>query len=143
MKVFAVVIAALAAAVFAQDSSPTTAAATATPSLSAYEKCVSECAGDDLSCRASCGNVPNPDENTVNETTKCAAACDQGDGSPEDTARYAACQQACISSIFLSGTVAPSGGAASTAPAAPTGSGAVPTGTNGAATTRKFFPPRS
>jgi hypothetical protein len=40
----------------------------------------------------------------ANDTTACAAACVQGDGTAEETAAYASCQQACFSSLFFTGT---------------------------------------
>lgn len=40
----------------------------------------------------------------ANDTTACAAACPQGDGTADETAAYASCQQACFSSLFFTGT---------------------------------------
>lgn len=40
----------------------------------------------------------------ANETTACAAACPQGDGTADETAAYARCQQACFSSLFFTAT---------------------------------------
>lgn len=38
------------------------------------------------------------------DTTACAKQCDQGSGSPADTAAYGACVDACISENFLTAT---------------------------------------
>lgn len=55
----------------------------------------------DICCQAACVKVPCPDEAAVNETTSCAGACTQGNGTEEETAAYASCQASCFSSFFL------------------------------------------
>lgn len=115
MKFTLLTITSLAAIAAAQSSQTTTQAATSVSvSLTPLETCVIGC-GTDVNCQAACAGVPSPNESTANQTTECAAACDQGDGSPEATEKYAACQQACIYSIFLTtGTKATATGAAAT-----------------------------
>lgn len=90
--------------------------------------------------------VPSPNEQNVENTTKCVADCPQGDGSPAQTDKYTACLNKCIADNFYvssEGTPNPTGGAgnngnngsngssASGSDAAPTatGTGASPSGT--------------
>ena len=40
-------------------------------------------------------------EQAINQTTECAGKCIQGNGTEEETASYAACQQSCISASFF------------------------------------------
>lgn len=65
----------------------------------------------DTCCRAACYHVPCPTDNMANETTACAAKCPQGDGSPEETAQYAACEQACFKAHFFTDSATPSASA--------------------------------
>ena len=37
----------------------------------------------------------------ANDTTKCVAECDQGDGSPADTKAFAECMDGCIDTHFM------------------------------------------
>ncbi|KAF2674169.1 hypothetical protein BT63DRAFT_408376 [Microthyrium microscopicum] len=114
MKSYIIAIATFAAAVVAQSTSTNTAA-TATISQSPLQTCLAKCASTDVNCRATCVGVPHPGDAQVTEPTNCVANCDQGDGSAAATEKYAACQNACISSyIITSGTAAP-GGAYTTA----------------------------
>lgn len=56
--------------------------------------------------------VPSPNEDQVNDTTKCMAKCEQGNGTEEQTKKYADCQQKCISDHFYvssEGTPNPTG----------------------------------
>jgi hypothetical protein len=70
----------------------------------------------------------------VNETTKCAANCDQGDGSAAATEKYAACQQKCISDYFFTSGAAGATGTATGTTATGTGATATATGTGKSAT---------
>lgn len=78
----------------------------------------------------------------VNKTTKCAADCEQGDGSPADTEAYARCQASCISSFFFTGTATLPAQTASGVPtnnASATGTlTTVPTGDSTVVPTGKF-----
>jgi hypothetical protein len=65
----------------------------------------------------------------VIDTNKCAAKCDQGDGSTEDSEAYAKCKEGCINSLFPSSQTAFAPGAAA---AASSGASAAATGTNSA-----------
>jgi len=115
----AVAVTILASAVYATpqatptsaSSSPSAAATTDAPTVtytpSPQEQCVSSsCQGKDARCTASCWGVPAPNTDMANDTTECAAKCPQGDGSPEQTDKFAACVQGCISASFF----APGGG---------------------------------
>lgn len=55
----------------------------------------------DICCQAACVKVPCPNEADVNDTTACAGACTQGNGTEEETAAYASCQASCISASFF------------------------------------------
>jgi len=63
--------------------------------------CMTECKKGDAGCLATCLGNPNPTEEQVNETTKCSAACKQGDGSEEQTKAYGDCQWACVVKYYL------------------------------------------
>jgi len=107
--------AALVAGVIAESTTGTTAATTATSSTSVsiapvetnssygpvVDECLTECKQGDTGCLATCLGSPNPTEEQVNETTKCAAACKQGDGTEEQTKAYADCQWDCTVKYFL------------------------------------------
>ncbi|KAF2753194.1 hypothetical protein EJ05DRAFT_480556 [Pseudovirgaria hyperparasitica] len=125
MKFSTLALTTFAAAVCAQDA-PTTvhSAPSMTVSLRPEVSCVNACPIGDVNCQARCVGVPFPDENQTNQTNECAGKCDQGDGSPEATEKFSQCVQGCISSYFLTATAAPTaGGAAPSGGAAPTGAG--------------------
>ncbi|KAL9622895.1 MAG: hypothetical protein Q9160_002821 [Pyrenula sp. 1 TL-2023] len=115
------------AAALPQDSSTITSAPSSSVSLSPQASCISSCPVENVTCKASCLGVPAPNSSMVEETTGCAAKCPQGNGSPEDTSSYAACQQACISSSFFTGATG-AAGAGSTPTPSPGGSTASTTG---------------
>jgi len=136
----AVVATILAAAVSAQDTTETTTETTVATVTSTTEapaatysptkeiKCQQEeCETDDVACIAECWGVPSPNTAMVIDTTKCASECPQGNGTKEETDSYAACQQSCISSLFL--PTAPTGGAAGGSGSNTEASGADATGT--------------
>merc|ERR1712000_200492 len=92
----------LAALALAQDSTSESAASSATSaSLTPEQRCLADCSETDICCQAACVNVPCPNEQAVNETTACAGACTQGNGTEEETAAYASCQASCISASFF------------------------------------------
>ena len=111
------------------------AAQSTTVELSPMEKCALDCGDKDICCRAACANVPCPSDAMANRTTECAMNCDQGDGSPEDTKKYAECQSQCINSYFFTGTATLPSSATPTSDseggddAAQTNSAGEPTGT--------------
>ncbi|GJN68422.1 hypothetical protein PCL_07686 [Purpureocillium lilacinum] len=116
---FATVILSGALALVASAQSDTSATQPATPTrtLSPAESsaaaCLSACKPGDVDCQSHCITVPSPDKDAVDRTTKCAAACVQGDGSKAQTEAYAACQQKCIRDNFYessAGTPKPTGG---------------------------------
>jgi len=63
--------------------------------------CIKACNPGDVYCQAKCENIPTPDGTAVNATYDCTAACPKGSGSDADNAAWAQCQQACISSYYL------------------------------------------
>jgi hypothetical protein len=122
-----------------QGSATSSASATATAATSAptptvsptpEQICLGKCNPGDVDCQAACIVVPAPNQsvslpairldvsNTIsqmaNDTHDCAAKCNQGSGSPADTAQFAACVQGCITSHFFSaGNATPAPGTAS------------------------------
>jgi len=120
MKFTVAIIAAVAAVAAAQS--------TTTAALSPVQTCLAKCSDTDLNCKAQCVGVPHPNAGQINQTTQCAANCDQGDGSPAATEKYAKCQQACIYSIFLT-TGSPATGAPAATGAAGSGSAGSAAGT--------------
>jgi len=129
---YSVIIASLALGAFAlpQDQASTITSAPAVPSYTPtpQQQCADKCDVADVTCRAECFGVARPNTSQILETTECAMKCDQGNGSPEDTQKYADCQQACFASFFPSsqtlGAPAPASNAATTGTATGT-----PTGT--------------
>jgi hypothetical protein len=98
-------VGAFAAVAVAQSGSNTkTDAPSATVSLdpvqSSMYACVDKCEEGDVVCQSRCIAVPAPNEEQVHDTNECFAKCDQGDGSQEQTDRYAACQQSCITKHY-------------------------------------------
>jgi len=134
MKYSAILLAfALGVAAIPQDQPSTITSAPASPSTtqSATEICLAKCDPSDVTCQARCVGVARPNESQIVETTECAAKCDQGDGSPEATEKYADCQQACFAKYFPSSqTLTGEGGKPSDPASNPSGtaSGANPTG---------------
>jgi len=121
--------AALIAGAVAQSTTVTTTVTTGTSSTSIsiapvetnssygpeVDDCMTECKTGDVGCLSVCLGSPNPTEEQVNETTKCAAACKQGDGTEEQTKAYAACQWDCTVKYFLpNSSYVPSMGATKT-----------------------------
>jgi len=112
---------ALAGAVMAQSTTTGASAPANTDVVTTYGKlvddCLKVCKDGDVACQALCLSNPNPSEDMANSTTECAAKCEQGDGTEAQTAKYAACQQACIKKHFLPtegpGSAKPSGSAGS------------------------------
>lgn len=103
---YSVIIASLALGAFAfpQDQASTITSAPAVPSYSPtpQQQCADKCDAADVTCKAECFGVARPNTSQIIETTECAMKCDQGSGSPEDTKKYADCQQACFASFFPS-----------------------------------------
>ncbi|KAG6044195.1 hypothetical protein E4U39_003605 [Claviceps sp. Clav50 group G5] len=107
MRFAVAVVSGLAAVVSAQTP------VSADPATASAAACLKKCAVGDVNCQSHCITVPSPNEQQVNDTTKCAAACPQGSGSPEETQKYADCVQGCISKHYFDksgGTPQPTGG---------------------------------
>ncbi|KAL1891629.1 hypothetical protein Sste5346_007545 [Sporothrix stenoceras] len=101
----------------------------------AITKCLDACAADDVSCRAKCIAVPDPNAAQANATNNCVADCPKGNGTASDNKEYADCVAACIGANYYTSTGTPGqtnaaagSGAAATGTAATTGTGAA-TGT--------------
>ncbi|EEA21324.1 hypothetical protein TMatcc_009275 [Talaromyces marneffei ATCC 18224] len=90
MKLTIVALTGLIALVASQDPTPTP-----------QQLCANKCDPSDVCCNAACYEVPCPNNLMADETTNCAAACPQGNGTAEETAKYADCQQACFRSLFF------------------------------------------
>ncbi|KAF2634941.1 hypothetical protein P280DRAFT_554170 [Massarina eburnea CBS 473.64] len=106
---YAIVLAAFAAGALAvpqQSGTITSAPAAASVTLGPQLSCVATCKAGDVTCQAACLGIARPNESQVIDTNECAAKCDQGDGSPEATNKYAECQQNCFYSKFPSSQTA-------------------------------------
>ncbi|KAF4975898.1 hypothetical protein FZEAL_7371 [Fusarium zealandicum] len=77
-----------------------TQSADLSPAQQSIADCIDECEAGDAKCQSYCVSVPSPDEDQVNATTECVAACDQGDGSQAETDKYAACRDECIAGNY-------------------------------------------
>jgi hypothetical protein len=108
MRFSTVLISLVAAAGFVAAQSSSTTASVAPAPTTSYDKvtaaCLDGCDEDDVNCRAACFGNPHPNEADANATTQCAMKCVQGNGTEEETKKYADCQQACIHSLFLTTT---------------------------------------
>jgi hypothetical protein len=102
MKYSIILVSSLVAGAFAhpQASGTVTAAASIVSGLSPAQTCIAACPASDVNCQAACVGAAHPNSSQVVDTTQCAMKCDQGDGSPAATKKYAECQQACIASYF-------------------------------------------
>jgi len=92
-------------------------------------RCLNNCGPTDTNCQAHCVSVPSPNQQQVNATTACVAACPQGKGTAADIEAYTTCRNNCIADNFLTtgGTPAPtdtSGDHTSN----PSGTSVIPTG---------------
>ncbi|CAK7204729.1 hypothetical protein SEUCBS139899_007489 [Sporothrix eucalyptigena] len=126
---FVGVFAAIATAQSSSGSAAATTVSTANTATSstqaAINKCLDACAADDVSCRAKCIAVPDPNAAQANATNNCVAGCPQGNGTASDNLQYADCVAACIGANYFTSTGTP----AQTTGAAAAGSGTAATGT--------------
>lgn len=104
MKFSAVLLSTLAAVAVAQSTQKEPESSFTPEQLECLEQ-----AGSDLARKAECLGAPGPTEEMANATTQCAMECEQGDGSPEATEMYAACQQKCIVDGFFVSTLGADG----------------------------------
>lgn len=105
MRFTIAVVGAFAAVAAAQSGSATKSDAPSVtvsldPVQSSMYACVDACDEGDVKCQSHCIAVPAPNEDQANATTECMAKCEQGNGTEAETARYAACQQKCITQHF-------------------------------------------
>jgi hypothetical protein len=105
---YSAVILALVAGVFAVPQASITSAPSAPrPSgLTPQVSCALDCTPGDVMCQAACLGNARPNASQIVDTNKCAAACDQGSGSKQDSDAYGVCQQSCIASFFPSSQTA-------------------------------------
>ncbi|KAF2972919.1 hypothetical protein GQX73_g555 [Xylaria multiplex] len=104
-----------AVAASAQSSTTSTDVASTTVSIdpaqssiaSEIEQCLAKCDASDTKCRANCIAVPSPDNQNVNATTSCVAACPQGNGTAADNQAYADCVEGCIGEFYYTTTGTP------------------------------------
>lgn len=138
MKYSAVLLFAIGAFALPQDASVTSAPASPAPvpsGLSPSVSCALACDAGDVDCQAACLGNARPNASQAIDTNKCAAKCDQGDGSKADSEAYAKCVDGCINSLFPSSQTAFAPGAAAPAAsgsASGASAGASPTGSNSA-----------
>ncbi|KAI1180499.1 hypothetical protein F4777DRAFT_249941 [Nemania sp. FL0916] len=109
----------IVAGIFAVAASAQTATATSSSTAvssgdpaqssaaSAIEQCLAQCDESDTKCRANCIAVPSPDNQNVNATTSCVAACPQGNGTAADNKAYGDCVQKCIDEYYYTSTGTP------------------------------------
>lgn len=109
MKYFAILalaIGALASPQAATITSAPAAASTSVAGLSSALQCLQSCKLGDVNCQASCLGNARPNASQAIDTNKCAAKCDQGDGSAAAATAYSNCVQGCIASLFPSSQTA-------------------------------------
>lgn len=70
------------------------------PAQQSQMDCLDECEAGDVKCQSYCITVPSPNEDNINKTTECVAACPKGKGSEADTAKYSACLEDCIADNY-------------------------------------------
>ncbi|KAI1115240.1 hypothetical protein F5Y14DRAFT_140380 [Nemania sp. NC0429] len=115
MRFTSFIVAGLFAAAASAQSATSTVASSSVASVdpaqssaaSEIEKCLALCDESDTRCRANCIAVPSPDNDNVNATTSCVAACPQGNGTAEDNTAYAKCVDGCIAEFYYTTTGTP------------------------------------
>lgn len=70
------------------------------PAQESQMNCLNKCDDGDVKCQSYCISVPSPNEDNINKTTECVAACPKGKGSESDTAKYSACLEGCIADNY-------------------------------------------
>lgn len=118
-------------ALFANAQSTTDSATSAQSSEQAkITNCISTCTAGDVNCISKCLDVPHPNEQQVNDTTSCVAACPVGQGTEADITRNVECRNGCIGQFFLQPTGAAGSGSGTNGGSGSSGS-PNPTGTSG------------
>ncbi|OAA32557.1 hypothetical protein AAL_00022 [Moelleriella libera RCEF 2490] len=131
MRFSLAIVSGLAAIASAQSTT-----SSADPAASSEVACLKKCRVDDVDCQAHCITVPSPNEQQVNDTTKCARECPQGNGSPAETDKYASCVQACIQKhYYVSSAGTPQATGGSNGGAAGSNGSSGSSGSSGAAAT--------
>jgi len=135
MRFSTILVGAFAALVAAQSTAVSAPATSVSldPAQSTYVNCLKTCRDDDVNCRAKCGNVPFPNEQQVNATNTCAAACPKGKGTEAEVIQWGECVQACIGKNYytVSGGTPQATGAAGSGSGSGSGSSSSPSGTAG------------
>jgi cobalamin biosynthesis Mg chelatase CobN len=90
----------LAAGAFATMAAAQSKTASMSPAQQSQMDCLDECEAGDVKCQSYCITVPSPNEDDINKTTECVAACPKGKGSEADTEKYSACLQDCIADNY-------------------------------------------
>ncbi|KAI0109560.1 hypothetical protein GGR51DRAFT_99246 [Nemania sp. FL0031] len=114
MRFTSFIIAGLFAVAASAQTATSTAASTSvsvdpaqSSAASEIEQCLAKCDDSDTKCRANCIAVPSPDNQNVNATTACVAACPQGNGTAADNQAYADCVDKCIGEYYYTSTGTP------------------------------------
>lgn len=133
----AIFAAVLAAASVTASPQPVVTKVPLTPS----QKCLNQCPENDdyVNCAAQCVGVPYPTSGDTEDTRKCVAKCPQGDGTEEDTAKYAECSNECFKSYFYTSGIplSPVTSDSSNTLTTPTSAAASVTGSSGSSSTGK------
>ncbi|KAH7076592.1 hypothetical protein BKA63DRAFT_285870 [Paraphoma chrysanthemicola] len=141
MKYSTIILALVASVLASPQASITSAPAAPIPSgLTPAVSCALSCSAGDVTCQAACLGNARPNASQAIDTNKCAAKCDQGDGSAAAATAFARCVDGCINSLFPSSQTAFAPGAAqgvssAAARASGTASGLAASGSNQASAT--------
>jgi len=133
---YTTILAFVAGAFAIPQASITSAPAAAIPipsGVSPQLSCALGCTPGDVTCQAACLGNARPNASQAIDTNKCAAKCDQGDGSAAAASAFARCVDGCINSLFPSSQTAFAPGVAAGSSVAAGATGSVnsmrPTGT--------------
>ncbi|CAF3552305.1 unnamed protein product [Fusarium graminearum] len=90
----------LAAGAFATVASAQSKTVSMDPAQASQMDCLKDCEAGDVKCQSYCITVPSPNEQDIEKTTKCVAACPKGKGSEADTQKYTTCMNECIADNY-------------------------------------------
>jgi cobalamin biosynthesis Mg chelatase CobN len=88
------------AGAFATMAAAQSKTASLAPAQQSQMDCLDECEAGDVKCQSYCITVPSPNEDDINKTTECVAACPKGKGTEADTAKYSTCLEGCIADNY-------------------------------------------
>ena len=139
--IFLAIVAFTSADLIPRDNSTSVASSppsTTTWALTPAQICLQGCASGDVNCQAACVGSAHPNSVQVSETNDCIGKCPKGNGTYAESANYASCMQACISSYYpTSQTVGAVGGGSGTTVASNKAT-ATGTGTAGGVATGEY-----